>query len=67
MTAHRGNEASATHAGMRRLDGGRFLMGSERFYPEEAPVRAVRVDPFWIDEVPVTNADFSRFVAATVT
>lgn len=50
---------------MRRLDGGRFVMGSDRHYPEEAPARAVRVDPFWIDETPVTNAQFARFVAAT--
>lgn len=50
---------------MRRLDGGRFMMGSDRHYPEEAPVRAVRVDPFWIDETPVTNAQFARFVEAT--
>lgn len=40
-------------------------MGSARFYPEEAPVRTVRVDPFWIDETPVTNAQFARFVEAT--
>lgn len=40
-------------------------MGSEAFYPEEAPVRSVRVDPFWIDETPVTNAEFSRFVRET--
>jgi sulfatase modifying factor 1 len=52
-------------AGMRRLAGGVFAMGSERFYPEEAPVRQVRVDPFWIDETPVTNRDFARFVAVT--
>jgi formylglycine-generating enzyme required for sulfatase activity len=57
--------ADARLAGMRRLKGGRFRMGSERFYPEEAPVRQVRVDPFWIDETPVTNAEFARFVAAT--
>lgn len=53
------------HKGMRRLSGGTFSMGSERFYPEEAPVRQVRVDPFWIDEAPVTNRDFQRFVEAT--
>jgi formylglycine-generating enzyme required for sulfatase activity len=47
------------------LAGGSFAMGSERFYPEEAPVRQVRVDPFWIDETPVTNAAFAAFVAAT--
>jgi formylglycine-generating enzyme required for sulfatase activity len=50
---------------MRRLQGGRFRMGSERFYPEEAPVRTARIDPFWIDETPVTNAQFARFVEAT--
>ncbi|MET0363612.1 MAG: formylglycine-generating enzyme family protein, partial [Sphingobium sp.] len=32
---------------------------------EEAPVRAVQVDGFWIDETPVTNRDFARFVEAT--
>lgn len=56
---------SRDHPGMRRLAGGRFEMGSDRFYPEEAPVRTVAVDPFWIDEAPVTNAQFARFVAAT--
>ena len=40
-------------------------MGSEAFYPEEAPVRKVRVDPFWIDETPVTNRQFAAFVEAT--
>ncbi|MCM8732448.1 formylglycine-generating enzyme family protein [Hephaestia sp. GCM10023244] len=50
---------------MRLIDGGDFAMGSDRFYPEEVPVRQVRVDSFWIDEAPVTNADFARFVAAT--
>ena len=50
---------------MRRLDGGVFQMGAEGFYPEETPVRRVRVGPFWIDEGPVTNAEFARFVAAT--
>jgi formylglycine-generating enzyme len=52
-------------AGMIHVPGGEFRMGSERFYPEEAPVRQVRVDPFWIDETPVTNAEFARFVEAT--
>lgn len=40
-------------------------MGSTRFYPEEAPVRAARVDAFWMDAVPVTNAAFAAFVSAT--
>ena len=37
-------------------------MGSEDFYPEERPVRRVAVDGFWIDEHPVTAAEFRRFV-----
>lgn len=51
--------------GMRRLPGGTFTMGSDRFYPEERPRRRVSVDAFWIDEAPVTNRQFAQFIAAT--
>ncbi|MFZ0040588.1 MAG: formylglycine-generating enzyme family protein [Solirubrobacteraceae bacterium] len=44
---------------------GEFDMGSADFYPEEAPVRRVAVDGFWMDEHPVTVAEFRRFVKAT--
>ena len=44
---------------------GTFLMGSDEFYPEERPVHPVSVDGFWMDEHPVTVADFRRFVKAT--
>jgi formylglycine-generating enzyme len=47
------------------VPGGEFAMGSEAFYPEEAPVRRVAVEGFWIDERPVTVAQFRRFVKAT--
>jgi formylglycine-generating enzyme required for sulfatase activity len=40
-------------------------MGSADFYPEERPVHRVSVDSFWIDEHPVTVAEFRRFVRAT--
>ena len=40
-------------------------MGSADFYPEEAPARRVEVEGFWIDERPVTVAEFRRFVKAT--
>jgi len=40
-------------------------MGSDVFYPEEAPSREVLVRDFWIDETPVTNGDYAHFVAAT--
>jgi formylglycine-generating enzyme required for sulfatase activity len=52
-------------AGMVRLDGGKFRMGSDRHYAEEAPVRWVEVDGFWIDAHPVTNREFARFVRDT--
>lgn len=42
-------------AGMVRLPGGTFRMGSDAHYPEEAPAHLVTVDAFWIDMTPVTN------------
>jgi formylglycine-generating enzyme required for sulfatase activity len=47
------------------LPGGTFRMGSDRFYPEERPVRDVTVGAFAIDSRPVTVAEFRRFVKAT--
>jgi formylglycine-generating enzyme required for sulfatase activity len=47
------------------LGGGRFWMGSDHHYPEEAPCREAEVGPFEIDAAPVTNRDFAAFVAAT--
>src|SRR5690242_21544801 len=47
------------------IPGGRFLMGSDKHYPEEAPAHDVTVDGFWMDKHTVTNAEFSRFVEAT--
>jgi sulfatase modifying factor 1 len=47
------------------VPGGSFLMGSRDFYPEERPVRRVEVDGFWMDDHPVTVAEFRRFTFAT--
>ncbi|MCB2066122.1 MAG: formylglycine-generating enzyme family protein [Erythrobacter sp.] len=47
------------------IPGGVFTMGSEAFYPEERPLRRVKLDRFWIDPTPVTNRQFADFVAAT--
>lgn len=47
------------------IPGGHYRLGSERHYPDEAPVREIFVDPFEIDELPVTNDLFAAFVAAT--
>src|SRR4051812_40132370 len=57
--------ATSARRGVRLVPGGEFRMGSDRFYPEEAPVRTVVVPDLEVDEHPVTNAEFRRFVKAT--
>jgi formylglycine-generating enzyme required for sulfatase activity len=54
-----------SYAGMIRIPGGTFRMGSDKHYPEEAPVHRVTVDGFWLDRTPVTNRQFRDFVRAT--
>jgi formylglycine-generating enzyme required for sulfatase activity len=44
---------------------GVYALGSEAHYPEEAPVREVAVEDFWIDRYAVTNEEYAAFVAAT--
>ena len=51
--------------GMLHVPGGTYRMGSDRHYPEEAPIHRVTVDGFWIDRTPVTNRQFRKFVNAT--
>lgn len=57
--------SDANPNGMRLIPEQEFAMGSDRFYPEEAPVRMVRVDAFSIDASPVSNRMFGEFVRAT--
>ena len=47
------------------IPAGRFTMGSEDFYSEEAPARDVEVGAFRIEAHPVTVREFRRFVKAT--
>src|SRR5467141_5039533 len=51
--------------GMLYVPGGTFCMGSDKHYPEEAPVHRVSVDGFWMDRTPVTNRQFRKFVNST--
>jgi formylglycine-generating enzyme required for sulfatase activity len=44
---------------------GQFLMGSDVQYPEERPAHQQPAGPFWIDQHPVTNAEFHRFATGT--
>jgi len=60
-----GSPAKAPARDMVWIPGGEFAMGSEDFYPEERPIRRVAVDGFWMDEHPVTVAEFRRFVKDT--
>lgn len=47
------------------LTGGRFVIGSDLFYPEEGPVHEVTVAPFAVARHAVTNAEFQEFVRQT--
>jgi formylglycine-generating enzyme required for sulfatase activity len=44
-------QAKPPREDMEWIPGGEFRMGSEKFYPEEAPVHRVQVDGFWIDVI----------------
>ncbi|MEO8125883.1 MAG: formylglycine-generating enzyme family protein [Bryobacteraceae bacterium] len=54
---------------MNKLDGGRFLMGTDSRdgFPAdgEGPVREVTLDGFYLDSAPVTNTQFAEFVKET--
>lgn len=53
-------------AGMVWIPGGTFWMGCEDCQmPDALPLHLVTVDGFWMDETPVTNAQFEKFVKAT--
>lgn len=58
-------DAAITHHGMIHVSAGTFRMGSDCHYPEEKPVHRAAVDGFWIDEIPVTNRQFEKFVRET--
>jgi formylglycine-generating enzyme len=47
------------------IPGGTFRAGSNDHYPDEAPVRRLTIDGYWLDRTPVTNRQFNRFVMAT--
>jgi formylglycine-generating enzyme len=55
----------ARHRDMVLIPGGTFRMGSDRHYPEEAPIHRVTVDQFWMDRTSVTNRQFRLFVIET--
>jgi len=58
---------SSSPPGMVMIPGGEFTMGSDDGIAmrNEGPPHQVKVDAFWMDETPVTNAEFRKFVDAT--
>jgi sulfatase modifying factor 1 len=64
-TAVQAAPSAPPYAGMVWVPGGTFVMGSDHHYPEEAPAHQVHVSGFWMDQHPVTNEQFKRFVEAT--
>jgi formylglycine-generating enzyme required for sulfatase activity len=60
-----GEPLRASHRDMIFVAGGTYRMGSDKHYPEEAPVHRVTVEGFWIDRTPITNRQFKDFVKAT--
>jgi formylglycine-generating enzyme len=58
-------DGDLSRSGMVPITGGTFRMGSDKHYPEEAPVHRVTVGNFRIDRYPVTNRQFKEFVRAT--
>jgi len=59
------SSTSSGRDGMVAIPAGHYQVGSDRFYPEEAPVRQVSIASFEIDQAPVTNAEFQQFFDAT--
>ncbi len=59
--------ADTSTAGMVYIPGGSFMMGGDNSQAsaDEYPKHQVKIDPFWMDETEVTNAQFQRFVEAT--
>ena len=59
------------------IPGGEFLRGRSqvlsddnlKWYPtlmkDDRPVRPIRIDPFYLDQYEVTNAQYAEFVTAT--
>ena len=68
-SANRIRATGGSTDGMIKLDGGRFLMGTDSIegFPAdgEGPVREVTLHGFYLDTAPVTNEQFAEFVRKT--
>ncbi len=64
VPAPMGTAATPGPPEMARIDGRSFIMGREDGEADERPAHRVTLAPFLIDRLPVTNAEFSRFLNA---
>jgi sulfatase modifying factor 1 len=56
--------APAPHRGLVWIPAGTYAQG-DTVYPEEGPIRQMRVGGFWMDRHEVTNGEFASFANAT--
>lgn len=47
------------------IPAGEYMMGTDKGYPEESPPHKVKVVSFYMDEKPVTNAEYKKFCDET--
>jgi formylglycine-generating enzyme len=52
QAGHRADREDTPSSGMVFIPGDTFRMGSDKHYPEEAPVHRVTVDGFHMDRMP---------------
>ncbi|GMW00014.1 MAG: hypothetical protein AMXMBFR84_11520 [Candidatus Hydrogenedentota bacterium] len=67
VTVQRPDDAEETAVSLENMvfmEGGSFLMGNHQF-PDEAPAGEGYVQPYYIDQAPVTNAQYAEFMKAT--
>ena len=64
---HAADGPTPAPAGMKWIPAGLFTMGTndEKAMANERPAHSVQISGFWMDEHPVTNAEFRKFVQAT--
>ena len=56
--------SGSQHSGMVWVPSGSFELG-DNVYPEEGPLRRIKLEGFWIDRTEVTNDQFAQFTKAT--
>lgn len=65
VTSNCSHQPTGSDEEMAWVEGGAFMMGSERAYAEEGPVHTEQVTGFWISRYEVSNKQFAEFVEAT--